>query len=146
MTQGRQGVPRGPGIWADSVPRHASAATPGPWHRQLPCRTPRAPHCTDSPKAAPMQEEMQAAASDDAEMTMTSHTAVVVQDQMGRRLVFKVGRRVPLARLMSVYCEKMGLEQNSIRFFLDGERIEPGDTAEKLAMRDQELIDAAMEQ
>merc|ERR1711907_918328 len=38
------------------------------------------------------------------------------------------------------------MQSSQVRFMVDGERIAPDDTAEKLGLEDEDLIDVAMEQ
>jgi large subunit ribosomal protein L40e len=47
---------------------------------------------------------------------------------------------------MDAYCSRLGLQASQVRFMVDGERIAPDDTAEKLGLEDEDLIDVAMEQ
>lgn len=47
---------------------------------------------------------------------------------------------------MDAYCSRLGLQASQVRFMVDGERIAADDTAEKLGLEDEDLIDVAMEQ
>merc|ERR1711933_641865 len=55
-------------------------------------------------------------------------------------------KTTPLRKLMDAYCSRLGLQASQVRFMVDGERIAPDDTAEKLGLEDEDLIDVAMEQ
>merc|ERR1711915_1057842 len=55
-------------------------------------------------------------------------------------------KSTPLRKLMDAYCSRLGLTASQVRFMVDGERISADDTAEKLGLEDEDLIDVAMEQ
>merc|ERR1712054_178449 len=67
-------------------------------------------------------------------------------DQQGSEVQFKIKKTTPLRKLMDAYCSRLGLQASQVRFMVDGERIGPDDTAEKLGLEDEDLIDVAMEQ
>merc|ERR1712139_152257 len=69
-----------------------------------------------------------------------------VKDQQGSEVQFKIKKSTPLRKLMDAYCSRLGLQSSQVRFMVDGERIGPEDTAEKLGLEDEDLIDVAMEQ
>merc|ERR1712137_1101956 len=57
-----------------------------------------------------------------------------------------IKKSTPLRKLMDAYCSRLGLTASQVRFMVDGERISADDTAEKLGLEDEDLIDVAMEQ
>merc|ERR1711957_43461 len=67
-------------------------------------------------------------------------------DQQGSEVQFKIKKSTPLRKLMDAYCSRLGLQASQVRFMVDGERIAPDDSAEKLGLEDEDLIDVAMEQ
>merc|ERR1711935_1327601 len=69
-----------------------------------------------------------------------------VKDQQGSEVQFKIKKTTPLRKLMDAYCSRLGLQASQVRFMVDGERIGPDDSAEKLGLEDEDLIDVAMEQ
>merc|ERR1712190_251494 len=69
-----------------------------------------------------------------------------VKDQQGSEVQFKIKKSTPLRKLMDAYCSRLGLTAAQVRFMVDGERISADDTAEKLGLEDEDLIDVAMEQ
>merc|ERR1712119_258894 len=69
-----------------------------------------------------------------------------VKDQQGSEVQFKIKKSTPLRKLMDAYCSRLGLTASQVRFMVDGERISADDTAEKLGLEDEDLIDVAMEQ
>merc|ERR1712195_427142 len=74
------------------------------------------------------------------------HIQLKVKDQQGSEVQFKIKKSTPLRKLMDAYCSRLGLQASQVRFMVDGERIAPDDTAEKLGLEDEDLIDVAMEQ
>merc|ERR1711972_1211789 len=75
-----------------------------------------------------------------------AHIQLKVKDQQGSEVQFKIKKSTPLRKLMDAYCSRLGLQSSQVRFMVDGERIAPDDTAEKLGLEDEDLIDVAMEQ
>merc|ERR1712070_642925 len=75
-----------------------------------------------------------------------AHIQLKVKDQQGSEVQFKIKKTTPLRKLMDAYCSRLGLQSSQVRFMVDGERIGPEDTAEKLGLEDEDLIDVAMEQ
>merc|ERR1711977_93499 len=74
------------------------------------------------------------------------HIQLKVKDQQGSEVQFKIKKSTPLRKLMDAYCSRLGLQASQVRFMVDGERIGPDDSAEKLGLEDEDLIDVAMEQ
>ncbi|CAE8586604.1 unnamed protein product [Polarella glacialis] len=74
------------------------------------------------------------------------HIQLKVKDQQGSEVQFKIKKSTPLRKLMDAYCIRLGLQASQVRFMVDGERIAADDTAEKLGLEDEDLIDVAMEQ
>merc|ERR1712110_891563 len=81
-----------------------------------------------------------------AEDAAAAHIQLKVKDQQGSEVQFKIKKSTPLRKLMDAYCSRLGLQASQVRFMVDGERIAPDDTAEKLGLEDEDLIDVAMEQ
>merc|ERR1712172_106561 len=75
-----------------------------------------------------------------------NHIQLKVKDQQGSEVQFKIKKSTPLRKLMDAYCSRLGLTASQVRFMVDGERIAADDTAEKLGLEDEDLIDVAMEQ
>merc|ERR1712186_161171 len=75
-----------------------------------------------------------------------AHIQLKVKDQQGSEVQFKIKKSTPLRKLMDAYCSRLGPQASQVRFMVDGERIAPDDTAEKLGLEDEDLIDVAMEQ
>ena len=49
-------------------------------------------------------------------------------------------------KVFKAYAQRKGVQQSSLRFLLDGERINPQDTPESLDLEDQDQIDCLLEQ
>ena len=47
---------------------------------------------------------------------------------------FKLKKHTALKKLMSAYCDRQGVSQNSIRFVFDGQNIQEGDTPAQVRM------------
>jgi len=76
----------------------------------------------------------------------TAHIQLKVKDQHGAEVQFKIKKATPLRKLMDAYCQRLGMNATQVRFMVDGERISADDTAEKLGLEDEDLIDVAVEQ
>jgi small ubiquitin-related modifier len=74
------------------------------------------------------------------------HLQLKGKDQHGAEVQFKIKKATPLRKLMDAYCQRLGMNSTQVRFMVDGERISADDTAEKLGLEDEDLIDVAVEQ
>jgi small ubiquitin-related modifier len=79
-----------------------------------------------------------------AEPTSAINIKVAAQD--GNEVFFKIKRNTPLSKLMDAYCDRQGVDKQSVRFLYDGERVQDTSTPESLDMEDQDVIDALLEQ
>ena len=77
---------------------------------------------------------------------LSEHLNVVVRSQNNDEIHFKIKRSTPLSRLTTAYCERQGIAAAGCRFLFDGRRLLPDDTAAKLAMEENDVIDAMVEQ
>ncbi|KAH7818210.1 putative small ubiquitin-related modifier [Monocercomonoides exilis] len=84
--------------------------------------------------------------SEEADKTKTEYLNVRVRSATGEEVYFKIKRSTPLKKLMAAYCSRENLIPSSVRFMLDGTRVNPTDTPEKLDMEDGDMIDAEVEQ
>jgi len=69
-----------------------------------------------------------------------------VKDQTGEETFFKVKDGVKMGKLFKAYSARKGVQQTSLRFLLDGERIQTDDTPKSLELEDQDQIDVLLEQ
>lgn len=51
-----------------------------------------------------------------------------------------------MAKVFAAYAERRGVQQASLRFMLDGERIDESATPKMLELEDQDQIDALLQQ
>ena len=80
-----------------------------------------------------------------AEGAAAAHIQLKVKDQQGSEVQFKIKKTTPLRKLMDAYCSRLGLQASRVRFMVDGGCIGPDDSAEKLRLEDEDLIDVAMD-
>lgn len=71
---------------------------------------------------------------------------LIVKDQMGAEVHFKVKSHTKLEKVFKAYCEKKSIEQQAVRFVFDGQRVNGDSTPESLGMEDGETIDCFMQQ
>jgi len=69
-----------------------------------------------------------------------------VLGQDGQVVQFKIKKNTPLRKLMSAYCDRCKLAQNTIRFMFDGTRIDEGDTPKSMDMEDGDTIEVFTQQ
>merc|ERR1711894_354674 len=53
----------------------------------------------------------------------------------------KIKKSTPLQKLMDAYCNRKGLQASQFRFMVDQEQVASEDTAEKLGLVDEDVID-----
>jgi len=70
---------------------------------------------------------------------------LVVKDQTGAELQFKVKKETKLQRVMEAYANSKGVDMNSLRFTIDGDRIRGDQTPKMLEMEDMDQIDVALD-
>ena len=51
-----------------------------------------------------------------------------------------------MAKVFDTYAQRKGIQTNSLRFLLDGDRVMPEQTPKMLEMEDQDQIDVMLEQ
>eukprot|EP00429_Kryptoperidinium_foliaceum_P086549 CAMPEP_0176185880 /NCGR_PEP_ID=MMETSP0121_2-20121125/1582_1 /TAXON_ID=160619 /ORGANISM="Kryptoperidinium foliaceum, Strain CCMP 1326" /LENGTH=89 /DNA_ID=CAMNT_0017524347 /DNA_START=38 /DNA_END=307 /DNA_ORIENTATION=- len=69
-----------------------------------------------------------------------------VRDQTGEETFFKIKRTTKMQKVFETYAQRKGVQSASLRFLLDGERIEPDSTPKMLELDDQDQIDCMLEQ
>eukprot|EP01132_Coremiostelium_polycephalum_P001313 gene1313-1657_t len=69
-----------------------------------------------------------------------------VQNQDNVEVYFKIKRHTPLRKLMDAYCQRQGVNPNSIRFLYDGQRVQPERTPKEYGMENNDVIDVALQQ
>jgi small ubiquitin-related modifier len=69
-----------------------------------------------------------------------------VRDQTGEETFFKIKKSTKMEKVFSTYAQRKGVSVESLRFLLDGERIEKTSTPKLLDLADQDQIDCMLEQ
>merc|ERR1711935_1219239 len=69
-----------------------------------------------------------------------------VRDQTGEETFFKIKKTTKMNKVFQTYANRKGVQLGSLRFLLDGERIEPEQTPKMLELDDQDQIDCMLEQ
>ena len=66
--------------------------------------------------------------------------------QTGEETFFKIKKTTKMSKVFETYANRKGVQSSSLRFLLDGERIEPDSTPKILELDDQDQIDCMLEQ
>ena len=66
--------------------------------------------------------------------------------QTGEETFFKIKKSTKMQKVFDTYATRKGVQATSLRFLLDGERIEPNQTPKMLELEDQDQIDCMLEQ
>ncbi|XP_062513854.1 small ubiquitin-related modifier 3-like [Corticium candelabrum] len=97
-----------------------------------------------------METEMETETKPDVNLSKLSSTNgrinVKVQAQDGGTVHFVVKRTTPMMKLMTAYCDRKGIQMNSIRFVFDGNPITPENTPDQLAMEEDDCIEVYQSQ
>ncbi|KAL6763040.1 ubiquitin-like protein [Haematococcus lacustris] len=72
--------------------------------------------------------------------------SLIVRDQQGSEVMFKVKPHTKLQKVKAAYCTKKNLKANTVRFLFDGARIEDDNTPTSLHMEEGDRIDCVVEQ
>ena len=64
-----------------------------------------------------------------------------VKDQQGSEVQCSIMKSTRLRMLMRAHCSRLCVQKSQVRFMIDGRCIAPDDTAEKLGLEDDDLID-----
>ena len=75
-----------------------------------------------------------------------SEITIRVKDQAGEVIFFKVKFTTKMRKVFEAYAQRKGVQLNSLRFLLDGERITNEDTPKTLELEDNDQIDCLLEQ
>lgn len=66
--------------------------------------------------------------------------------QNGEETQFKIKKTTKMGKVFKAYAERKGISQSTLRFLLDGERVNDDQTAKMLELEDGDQIDAVLEQ
>ena len=69
-----------------------------------------------------------------------------VKDQTGDETYFKVKKTTKMSKIFSAYAQRKGVPINSLRFLVDGDRVDANETPKSLELEDQDQIDCLLEQ
>ncbi|GMI58213.1 hypothetical protein ScalyP_jg6237 [Parmales sp. scaly parma] len=69
-----------------------------------------------------------------------------VKDQTGEETFFKIKKSTKMSKVMETYAKRKGVDIASLRFLVDGERVQGEDTPKTLELDDQDQIDCMLEQ
>jgi len=69
-----------------------------------------------------------------------------IKDQTGEETFFKIKKTTKMQKVFETYAQRKGVQPQSLRFLLDGERIESDQTPKMLELEDQDQIDCVLEQ
>jgi small ubiquitin-related modifier len=68
-----------------------------------------------------------------------------IRDQIGEETFFKCKRTTEMIKIFDAYAQRMGVSRRSLRFLLNGERVEPDQTPNSLDMYDDDQLDVMLE-
>eukprot|EP00579_Thalassiosira_antarctica_P021005 CAMPEP_0201963038 /NCGR_PEP_ID=MMETSP0904-20121228/9025_1 /ASSEMBLY_ACC=CAM_ASM_000553 /TAXON_ID=420261 /ORGANISM="Thalassiosira antarctica, Strain CCMP982" /LENGTH=114 /DNA_ID=CAMNT_0048509561 /DNA_START=271 /DNA_END=615 /DNA_ORIENTATION=+ len=66
--------------------------------------------------------------------------------QTGEETYFKIKKSTKMQKVFDTYAQRKGVQASSLRFLLDGDRIQPDATPKLLELDDQDQIDCMLEQ
>ena len=64
----------------------------------------------------------------------------------GDEMFFKVKKATRMQKIMDAFAQRKGIAPNSLRFMLDGQRVEGDNTPKMLELEDNDQIDVVLEQ
>jgi len=80
------------------------------------------------------------------EVKPENHLNIKVRDTENGEVHFKVRSSTKFQKVFEAFCQRRGLEVNSVRFLFDGERLRADQSPDDYDMEDGDCIDAMMEQ
>lgn len=66
--------------------------------------------------------------------------------QTGEETFFKIKKTTKMEKVFETYAQRKGVQMASLRFLLDGDRVDPKQTPKMLELEDQDQIDCMLEQ
>ncbi|XP_065845438.1 small ubiquitin-related modifier 2-like [Oscarella lobularis] len=83
----------------------------------------------------------------DVKHDIQEHINLKVVGQNGACTVhFKIKKHTSFKKLMQAFCDRQGVQRNTLRFTFDGRRIAEDDTPAKLEMEEDDIIEAFQDQ
>jgi small ubiquitin-related modifier len=77
---------------------------------------------------------------------LSSAITIRVRDQTGKEVSFIVKATTKLNKIFMTYAQRIGVQTSSLRFLIDGERLEPDETPEMYDMEDGDQMDVMLDQ
>lgn len=71
---------------------------------------------------------------------------IKVKEGSGEEISFKVKKSTKMSKIMDAYANRRGVNVTSLRFMLDGQRVNANDTPKTLELDDGDVIEALVEQ
>lgn len=68
-----------------------------------------------------------------------------VKEQTGDEMFFKVKKSTKMSKIFDAYASRRGIAAGSLRFVLDGERIQADSTPKMLELEDNDQIDVMLD-
>jgi len=94
-------------------------------------------------QAAPQPASQPAAGAAGAAATVKKQDVqLMVKCAQGGTVKFKIKTTMPLRKLMDAFCSRKTLERSQVRFSVGGAEVQQDDTANKLGLMDDSIIDA----
>lgn len=90
--------------------------------------------------------EDQKPGKEDPDAASDGTITIRVRDQTGEETFFKVKKSTRMEKVFNTYATRKGVPAGSLRFLIDGERINPNQSPEELDLEDQDQIDCMLEQ
>ena len=95
---------------------------------------------------ATMQPNQEIVSAGDQTKDKAKQLTIRVKDQGGEETFFKVKCTTLMSKIFAAYAQRKGVQKSVLRFLLDGERINPEETADTLELEDHDQIDVLLEQ
>lgn len=128
-------MPGGGGLPGGNSPTSAGYSPPG--GMQMPAMM-FPPQAATQPAAQPAAQPSQPAAA----AAKKQDVQLMVKCVQGGTVKFKIKTTMPLRKLMDAFCSRKSLERSQVRFSVGGGEIQQDDTANKLGLSDDSVIDA----
>jgi len=93
-----------------------------------------------------MSEQVGGAAGEDGGGGDGEALTIRVKDQAGEEMAFKIKKSTKMSKIFEAYAGRKGINQQSLRFSVDGSRIQGDSTPKMLELEDNDQIDVYLEQ
>mmetsp|Transcript_31401 Transcript_31401/g.70336 ORF Transcript_31401/g.70336 Transcript_31401/m.70336 type:complete len:181 (+) Transcript_31401:80-622(+) len=84
--------------------------------------------------------------AEDAKPEGNEPITIRVKDQTGEETMFKVKKTTKMQKIFGAYAQRKGVDPSSLRFLLDGDRIQGDQTPKMLELEDEDQIDCVLAQ